>query len=62
MTCLRWILGYVRLEIGAKSASLETDILTQRYALIAVHAAIGAADNNIVVMHTNRVSYTHTHV
>jgi len=33
MTCLRWILGYLRLY-GAKSASLETDVFAQCYALV----------------------------
>ena len=30
-TCLCWILGYMRLEICAKSACLETDVFAQRY-------------------------------
>ena len=40
MTCLRWILGYLRLH-GAKSASLETDAFVQCYELVVVHATIG---------------------
>ena len=34
VTCLLWIVGYVRLEPGTKSASLE------QYALIVVHATV----------------------
>jgi len=39
MTGIRWILGYMRLS-GAKSASLQTDVFAQRYALVVVHATI----------------------
>ena len=41
VTCLLWIVGYVRLEPGTKSASLETDVFSQQYALIVVHATVG---------------------
>ena len=36
-TCLHWILGSTRL----RSASLETDVFAQRYALVVVHATVG---------------------
>jgi len=40
VTCLHWIAGYVRLEPGTKSASLETDVFAQQYALIVMHATV----------------------
>jgi len=43
MTFLRWILGYMKLDktSDTKSASLETDVLAQCYALVLVYATIG---------------------
>jgi len=40
MTCLRWILHGIH-EAGAKSASRETAVPAQRYALVVLHATIG---------------------
>jgi len=41
MTCLRQVLGYMRLEIWHKIAAfLESDVFAQCYALV-VHAAVG---------------------
>ena len=44
MTCLRWILGSMRLEIWRKiglSADYVTSLHMQRYALLVVHATLG---------------------
>ena len=42
MTCLRWILGYMRLEIWRKiGLSADCDVFAQRYALVVVHAVVG---------------------
>ena len=46
MTRLRWILGYMRLEIWRKITSLQTDVVAQRYTLVAVHAAIGLVSSS----------------
>ena len=46
-TCLRWILGYMRLEIWHKiSLSADCDVFAQRYTLVVVHATIGLDWNN----------------
>ena len=51
MTCLRWILGYTRLEIWHKiAASLQNDVFAQRYALVVVHATIGVDSSVIHVL------------
>jgi len=41
MTRLRWILGYMRLEIWRKIDLSEADVFAKRYALAVVHATIG---------------------
>ena len=42
MTCLRWILGYLRLEIWRKiGLSADCDVFAQRYALVVMHASVG---------------------
>ena len=40
-SCLRWILGYMRLEIWREIGPLQTDVFAQRYALVVVHATSG---------------------
>ena len=40
------ILGCMRLEIGAKSVSLETEVFAQRYTLIVVDATVGLATHH----------------
>jgi len=52
MTCLRQVLGYMRLEIWHKIAAfLESDVFAQCYALL-VHAAVGL----VKYLHSDNVS------